>query len=223
MRLGEVRATTRPAIAHEVAAAIAARPGPVRVAVDGAPPAEPVELAGMIAVGLRARGRAALVVRAADFLRPASVRLEHGRQDEEMFLDGWLDDGALRREVLDPLPRTGRVLPRLWDAGRDRAFRAEYTDLGTTGVVLLAGALLLGRGLPIDLAVHLRMGATALRRRMPAEELWTVPVFERYERERDPAGEAEIVILTDHPERPAVRGSAYPAGKPKRKSGRGGS
>jgi hypothetical protein len=157
-------------------------------------------------VTLRTRGRAVVVVDAADYLRPASLRLEFGRTDPDSFLDGWLDVGGLRREVLDPAgPHgSGRVLPRLWDAARDRAYRDAYVDLPADGVVVVAGALLLGRGLPVDVAVHLRMTAAALARRLAGELAWTLPAYARYEKERDPAGEADLLVLADHPERPAV-------------------
>ena len=45
---------------------------------------------------------------------------------------------------------SGRVLPRLWDAAADRAHRDGYVELPADGVVVLAGGLLLGRGLPLD-------------------------------------------------------------------------
>ncbi|GAA1873146.1 uridine kinase [Pseudonocardia ailaonensis] len=180
------------------------RPGRIRLAIDGPPPAAPDELAAAVVEELRLRGRTALAVRAADFLRPASVRLEYGHHDEEMFLDGWLDEGALRREVLEPAGT--RVLPRLWDAERDRAYREEYVDLGDSGVVVLSGALLLGRGLPFEVVAHLHMGRAALGRRTREDERWTLPVFERYARERNPEGEADVLVMADHPERPAMRG-----------------
>jgi hypothetical protein len=149
----------------------------------------------------------AVVVSAGDFLRPASVRLEFGREDPDEFLDGWLDTGGLRREVLDPAGPggSGRVLPRLWDAVADRAHRDRYAELPADGVVLLAGALLLGRGLPLDLAVHLRMSAAAISRSLPPDERWTLPAYARYEQERFPEAEADLVVLSDHPDRPAVR------------------
>ncbi|MDY7091110.1 MAG: uridine kinase, partial [Actinomycetota bacterium] len=100
---------------------------------------------------------------------------------------------------------TGRVLPRLWDAAADRAYRDRYVPLPDDGAVLLAGSLLLGRGLPLEAAVHLRMGGAALRRGLPPELLWTAPAHERYARENDPEGNADLVVLADHPERPAVR------------------
>jgi NADPH-dependent ferric siderophore reductase len=193
----------------------------VRLALDGPAPARPVALAQDVATRLRVRGRAVVVVAAADFLRPASVRLEFGRQDPDEFLDSWLDEAGLRREVLEPAgpDGSGRVLPRLWDAAADRAFRDGYTVLPPDGVVLLAGALLLGRGLPVDLAVHLRMSAAALARTLPADERWTLPAYERYDAERRPARAADLLVLADHPARPAVRR----AESWRRSCGRGGS
>ncbi|NMI00534.1 uridine kinase [Pseudonocardia sp. K10HN5] len=200
--------TTPAALAGKIADLVVDRPGRrVRMALDGAPPTRPEELATEAAAQLRARGRDVLVVAAADFLRPASVRLEYGHTDVDMFLDGWLDERALCREVLAPAAPdgSGRVLPRLWNAELDRAYRDDYRTLADDGVVLLSGSLLLGRGLPLDLSVHLRMGPAALARRTAEAERWTLPAFERYDRERDPAGEADLLVLADHPDRPAVR------------------
>jgi hypothetical protein len=174
--------------------------------LDGGPPTRPVELGARVVAQLRAEGRAALLVAAADFLRPASVRLEYGREDPDEFLDGWLDEAGLRREALDPAGPggTGRVLPRLWDATADRAYRESYTTLPDDGITVLAGALLLGRGLPCEVAVHLRMSPAALARNLPAGERWTLPAYARYETDCDPQASAEMV-LADPPERPAVR------------------
>jgi hypothetical protein len=188
-----------------VTALVDARPGRLRLAVDGPPPTRPEVLAARVAEDLRTRGRAAVVVAASDFLRPASVRLEHGREDPDEYLDGWLDDAGLRREVLDPAVASGRVLPRLWDARADRAYRDGYVLLPPGGVVLVAGALLLGRGLPLDVAVHLQMGPAALRRRLPDAERWTLPAYARYAAEREPEGRADLLVLADHPDRPAIR------------------
>lgn len=202
-----ITATTPERLADEVTELVAGRPGRVRLALDGPPPTGPVVLAERVATGLRRRGRAVVVVAAGDFLRPASLRLEFGREDPAMFLDGWLDEAGLRREVLEPAgpAGSGRVLPRLWDAGADRAFRDGYTTLPPDGIVVLAGALLLGRGLPLDVAVHLRMNAAALARRLPAGERWTVPAYQRYAAERDPEGAADLLVLADHPDRPALK------------------
>ncbi|WP_354643968.1 uridine kinase [Kitasatospora camelliae] len=178
----------------------------LRIAVDGAPAARPGDLADALVEPLRLRGRPVLRVSAADFLRPASVRLEYGKQDADAFHDLWLDDGALQREVLDPLEPggTGRVLPSLWDAATDRATRAPYTELPPRGVLLLDGALLLGRWLPFELTVHLALGGAALARRTPAEEHWTLPAFARYAEETDPGALADLTVKVDDPRRPAL-------------------
>ncbi|MEV1293025.1 uridine kinase [Pseudonocardia sp. NPDC049635] len=181
--------------------------GRVRVLVDGPPPTGPLPLARTVAELLRARGRDALAVDADDFLRPASVRLERGRTDVAMFLDGWLDEPALRREVLVPggPGGSGRVLPRLRDRRRDRAFRDEPVSLRADAVVLLAGGRLLGRGLPAELTVHLRMSRAALERRLDPDERWTAAAYARHDDEGDPGGYADVLVMADHPDRPALR------------------
>lgn len=187
-------------LVEDVVSLVLARPGRLRVILDGPAPTRPEQLAERVAVVLQARGRAAVVVDAGDFLRPASVRLEYGREDPDELLDGWLDTAGLRREVLDRAG-SGQVLPRLWDAVADRAFRDGYTALPHDGVVLLHGALLLGRGLPAEISVHLRMGSGALARNLPDHAQWTLPAHTRYERER--VGDVDLLVLADHPDRPA--------------------
>jgi hypothetical protein len=203
----QITPVTPDRLVDEVLALVDARAGRLRLALDGPPPTRPLALAERVAVGLRTLGRPAVVVNAADFLRPASVRLEFGREDPDEFLDGWLDTGGLRREVLDPAgpDGSGRVLPRLWDAASDRAHRDRHIQLPGDGVVVLAGALLLGRGLPLDLTVHLRMSTAALTRTLPEDERWTLPAYARYAAERTPEAAADLVVFSDHPARPAIR------------------
>ncbi|MEV8326231.1 uridine kinase [Kitasatospora sp. NPDC056731] len=178
----------------------------LRVAVDGAPAAHPDVLADALVEPLRLRGRPALRVSAAGFLRPASIRLEYGHQDADAFHDLWLDDGALLREVLDPLEpgASGRVLPSLRDPATDRSTRAPYAELPPGGVLLLDGALLLGRWLPLELAVHLALTPTALARRTPADQQWTLPAFARYEAETGPTEAADVTVRVDDPRHPAL-------------------
>ncbi|WP_328953333.1 uridine kinase [Kitasatospora purpeofusca] len=189
---------------------IAALPGAgdrrLRVAVDGAPAARPGELADALVEPLRLRGLPTLRVPAAGFLRPASVRLEYGKQDADAYHDLWLDDGALLREVLDPLEPggSGRVLPSLRDPVTDRATRAPYTELPPGGVLLLDGALLLGRWLPLELTVHLALSPAALERRTPPEDRWTLPAFARYATETVPAEAADLTVRFDDPRHPAL-------------------
>ncbi|GLZ05616.1 uridine kinase [Actinomadura sp. NBRC 104412] len=185
----------------------AASPGRwLRVAVDGAPPAGPGRLADSLVERVRARGRAVLRVSARDFLRPASLRYEFGRYDPDVFYDEWLDENGLVREVLGPLEPggTGKVLPSLWDSVRDRATRARYVTLPAGGVLLLDGSLLLGRGLPFDLTVHLSMSPAALARRTPDDERWTLPAYTRYENEARPTARADVAIKMDDPGHPAL-------------------
>ncbi|WP_328417014.1 uridine kinase [Micromonospora sp. NBC_00389] len=189
-----------------LADAATAGPARLRVAVDGAPAAGPDELAAALVDPLRARGHPVLHVRAADFLRPASLRFEFGRSNPDAYYEGWVDEAGLRREVLDPAGPggTGRLLPSLWDATADRASRARYVDLPPAGVVLVSGALLLGGGLPFDVTVHLALSGAALRRRTEPAQDWTLPAFDRYAEEVVPASFADVVVRADDPRRPAL-------------------
>jgi hypothetical protein len=178
----------------------------LRVAIDGPGAAAPGTLADALVDPLRVRGRPAVRIDAADFLRPASVRLEFGRTNPESFYTGWLDEPGLRREVLDPAGPggTGRIVTRLWDARIDRAAREPYTELPPAAVVIVSGPLLLGAGLPFDLTVHLELSAGALRRRTEPAELWTLPAYARYGDEVGPAAFADVVVRLDDPRRPAL-------------------
>jgi hypothetical protein len=177
-----------------------------RVAVDGAPAARPDELADALVDPLRVRGREVLRVSAGDFLRPASLRLEFGRDDPDLYYTDWLDVGGLIREVLAPLEPggTGRVLPALWDSAVDRAARAGYRRLPPGGVVVLDGAILLGRGLPFDYVVHLWMSPGALERRTEPGRRWMLPAYARYAAEAAPARVANVVVRVDDPRHPAL-------------------
>ncbi|MFH0520471.1 uridine kinase [Streptomyces sp. M41] len=179
-----------------------------RVAFDGAPAAHPDDLADRVAEALRIRGRPSLTVGTEGFLRPASVRLEYGHEDVDAYYDSWFDTGALWREVFGPLEPggTGRVLPDLWDPATDRATRSPYVQLPSEGFLLLHGPLLLRQWFPFDLSVHVLLSPGALRRRTPEGEHWTLPAFERYEHEADPAGTADVLVRADDPRHPAWNG-----------------
>ncbi|MGW5363635.1 uridine kinase [Actinopolymorpha pittospori] len=203
-----IRAVSPDLLVEEIADSIAARPADswTRVLVDGAPPTTPAEWADALAAPLRARGRAVARVRAEDYLRPASLRFERGRTDPDVLYEDWLDDRGLIREVLEPLDPggTGRILPALWNAETDRAHRADYVVVPPGGVLLLSGSLLLGRWLPVDLAVHLSLSPAALARQTPEEEHWMLPAYDRYDAEVEPSEVAEIVVRLDNPRHPAV-------------------
>lgn len=204
MGLVRFRPLSPAALVDEVSALVADRPDITRVIIDGAPPTRPDVLADDLGERLRLLGRPVLRIAAADFRRAASLRFERGRTDPDARYDDWLDAGALRREVLDPMGPGGsrRVLPRLWNAETDRAARADYVDLA--GVVLVDGELLLGRGLPHDYSVHLWLSAPALARKLPESEHWALPAFARYDAEVRPLYIADTGVRADDPLRLAV-------------------
>jgi hypothetical protein len=184
---------------------VASRYPVLRVAVDGPPCAAPDGLAGALLEPLRALGHPAAHVLAASFWRDASLRLEYGREDLESF-SSWLDAGALDREVLGPVAADGTYLPSLRDPVSNRSTRAEAQHLGAGGVLIVSGALLLGRGLSFDRAVHLAMSAPARARRIAAADAWTLPAYDHYDADVRPEQLADIVIRMDDPRRPAVSG-----------------
>ncbi|MEV6238255.1 uridine kinase [Lentzea sp. NPDC051838] len=191
----KVRPLTFDTLVFEIAGRINALNGRVRVLIDGAPAAEPGKLADAVVEPLRALGRAVQRVSTEDFLRPASVRLEHGRTDSYSYRHDWFDINGLQREVLDPA-LDGKVLPSLWNAATDRASRAEYVDVPENGVVIVDGTLLLDRWLPAELTVHLWLSPAALKRK--TTEQWTLPAFDDYE------PQADLLVRYDHPERPGL-------------------
>jgi hypothetical protein len=208
MRIVPVRPISIDGLLTELADAIGdlSPTGWLRVALDGAPPTRPGALADALVDPVRLRGRQVLRVRATDFLRPASLRFERGRADPDSFYDDWLDTGGLAREVLDPLGDggNGRVLPSLWDAEADRASRARYVPLPDRAVVVVDGALLLGRGLRFDLTVHLALSPAALDRQIGDADRWTLPAYARYADEVQPERHADIVVRMEHGDRPAI-------------------
>jgi hypothetical protein len=186
-------------------------PHVLRVAVDGHPATSPARLADALVDPLRLLGRPVLRVSSDWFLRPASLRWERGRTDPDAFYDDRLDLDALQREVLDPLgpAGSGRYLPTLWDPAADRATRAPYVQAPPSSVLILDGTLLLGRGLPLDLTVHLRLSAGARSRRVEESERWALPAYTRYDQEVDPDRTADVLIRSDDPRHPAL---SFPTG-----------
>jgi hypothetical protein len=201
-----MRPISLPALAAVVAELAITRPGQVASRWTGRTRSRPGTFADPLVEPVRVRGRSAIRVRAEDHLRAASLRFERGRTDPDSFYDDWLDEEGLRCEVLDPLHPggTGRIRPVRWDARRDRASREPFVAVPDDVVVILSGPLLLGRGLPIDLSIHLEASAAALRRRTPAADEWTLPAYERYAREVAPAEWADVVVRVDDPRHPAL-------------------
>lgn len=177
-------------------------PGLTVAGIDGADAADPVAFAGQVAEVLRAQGRASDVVALEHFIRPASQRLEWGAHDEEMFRTSWYDLAALRREVIEAARGRRRWLPRLWDAASDRSFRDEPRVAAPDHVLIIAGPMLSRDSLDLDVLVALRMSRAALERHTAAEHRWTIAPLLDVE---STAGEPDIEVRYDHPDRPAVR------------------
>jgi hypothetical protein len=200
--MAHITPTTPDGVVAAILGLLPVGPGRLRLALDGAPAADPAALAEQVVAALAPRQ--GLHVRSDHYWRPASLRLEQGRDNPEAWLDGWLDTAALRREVLDPLPATGRVLPALRDPATDRSIRVPPVALPDDGVVIVSGAALLGRGLPFDVTVHIRLSPAALARRTPSDQRWTLPALARYEAEREPENSAQLVVRADDPRHPAL-------------------
>lgn len=207
-----MRSSPRPLSVEGVAAVVAERvvglalDHPARIAIDG-PPWAGLDLATPVVEALRGWSRTVVVVSVADYLRPASLRLEHGRDDPDSFYSEWIDVGALEREVLAPTGPGGtrHVLPALWDAEVDRAARAGYRELPADGVVLVTGWFLLRGALPFDFTVHVALSARARARRVPPQDAGReLPAFDRYDEQVRPSDVADIVVRADDPRRPAV-------------------
>jgi len=192
-----------PLTPRALSAAVAERAGSLIgracIAVSAPDAADPVEFAHRLAADLRLRGRATDVVALHDFVRPASVRLEHGRTDPDSYRHGWFDYDALDREVLRSLRERGRWLPRLWDEDTDRSAREHSREAADAQILVVAGPMLLGRGLAFDLTIALTMSRGALERRTRPEDRWTVdPLLTHV------CTDADVLVRYDHPDRPAV-------------------
>jgi hypothetical protein len=179
--------------------------GPIVLAIDGPALAEPTAFGERLADWLRAAGRPVAVIRDSALYRDASLRLEYGRDDIESFYSSWLDVEAIQREVLDPLRHDEpHYLPALRDSATNRSVRIPPQSMAVTGVVLLCGELLLGRGMTFELSIHLAVTRAARIRRCPPQLAWTLPAFDRYDHEVDPMRIADVVIRYDDPGHPAV-------------------
>jgi hypothetical protein len=201
----------RSALVDRLADVLAAdgRAGRLRVAVDGPRVAAGAALAADLVGPLRTRGRPALRVSAWDFLRPASLRFELGRDDPDGFYDSWFDVSALGREVLGPLGDggTGEHPLALWDPVADRAMRAARVSAPVDAVLLLDGPFLLRPELAwgFDSTIHLALSPAARRRRVPAADARReLPAYDRYDAEVAPVETADLVVRLDDPARPAL-------------------
>jgi hypothetical protein len=181
----------------------------LRLGVDGAVPGDRSVLADAVGERLAAEGAPVLRASFEDFLRPRSVRLEHGRSDPDAGYEGWYDWAAVLREVLDPLGPggSGQWLPALWDAAADRATRMPRRSAPAGAVLVLEGPFLLRWELSgaFDAVVHLQTSPAAQRRRLPPQDAdRVVGAWERYLAETDPASRADVLVRCEDPAHPAL-------------------
>ena len=189
---------------HATALVASAREGGggVRVGVDTPVGPDGARLADDVTALLRTAGLAGLRASRDAFVRPRSVRLEHG-EDPDAPWERWFDDPGLRRELLDPLGPGGTMQAAcsLWDPVTDRATREPRRPTPPGAVVVVDGPFLLRRELAdaFDLVVHLQTSAAAIARRGGPGPSWA-----RYLDEVDPAARAGIVVRHDDPRHPAL-------------------
>ena len=77
-------------------------------------------------------------------------------------------------------------------------------ELGENPVVVVSGTALLGRWLPFELTVHLRMTPSALARRTPEDEAWMLEALAQYAADVSPETTADLVVRCDDPQHPAL-------------------
>jgi len=177
------------------------------VGFDGADEIGAGALADNVAARLVAMGRPAVRVSTRWWWRPASLRLEFGREEIDTLLGGWVDTAAIRREVIAPLMAgSTSFVARLRDPETDRSVRDEPEAVPPNAVALLDGPFLASLGLPIDAVIHLRVSDAVLARLLPPDRQWWIAGFDRYRREYRPDDRADVVVCYDHPSAPAMTG-----------------
>jgi hypothetical protein len=183
-----------------------------RIGIDGPAEVGTADLADAIAAELPALGRQSVRVSTSWWWRPASLRLELGKNDVDMLLGGWVDDGALRRELLDPFGPggSGHYLHRLRDPLTDRSVREDRIQANDRAVLLLDGPFLRAGGLPLDAVVHVQVSRSTLARSLPSDREWWLEAFDRYVTEDQPVENAAVVVAYDHPAAPAVSWAVRP-------------
>ncbi|MEV0946466.1 hypothetical protein [Rhodococcus sp. NPDC049939] len=177
--------------------------GVVVAAIDAPEAAHPISFAGAVQSFLRERGRPCAVVSLHDFVRPASLRFEYGRDNELSYRTLWFDYEALRREVVQSIRVDRRWLPRLWDEDEDRSARCPQELAAGEQVILVTGPMLLGRDFGFDVTVQLHLSEGALRRHTPPSRQWTIAALLCHNAEITET--PNLLVRYDHPAKPAVR------------------
>ncbi len=202
---------------------------PVRVAIDGRSGAGKSTLSEELAAAIGERGRAVILVSIDDFY---GLWLDkHNRRflTAETFYSSAYDYAALRSLVLEPLgPGGSRRYRARWHDGWNEGGIEEPERVAPDDAVLLVEGVFLMRPeldgdwdvrifVEIDAALSLARGVErdltiedpAVRESRRADRIQVyeeryIPAEERYFREIDPAGRAEVVVENRAVERPGI-------------------
>lgn len=191
------------ALAEQIARLSGSLPSVAVVAIDGPDCAQPSRLALLVGAAVESHNRPSAVVSLHDYVRPASLRYEFGHEDGLSYRTIWFDYPALDREVITAARTKRTLLPKLWDEPTDRSARSIRVPVHERAVIVIAGPMLLGRGLEFDVSVRLDMSEAAMRRHTPEADLWTVDAL--LEHRSEVSEEVDFEVRYDHPARPAVR------------------
>ncbi|MFB9784063.1 hypothetical protein [Rhodococcus baikonurensis] len=191
------------ALAEQIARLSGSLPSVAVVAIDGPDCAQPSRLAKLVGAAVESHNRPSAVVSLHDYVRPASLRYEFGHEDGLSYRTIWFDYPALDREVITAARTKRTLLPKLWDEPTDRSARSIRVPVHERAVIVIAGPMLLGRGLEFDVSVRLDMSEAAMRRHTPEADLWTVDAL--LEHRSEVSEEVDFEVRYDHPARPAVR------------------
>ncbi|WP_230091146.1 hypothetical protein [Rhodococcus sp. AQ5-07] len=191
------------ALAEQIATLTGSFPSVAVVAIDGPDCAQPSRLAELVRAAVESHSRPSAVVSLHDYVRPASLRYEFGHEDALSYRTIWFDYPALDREVITAARTKRAFLPKLWDEPTDRSARSTRVPVHERAVIVIAGPMLLGRGLEFDVSVRLDMSEPAMRRHTPEADLWTVDAL--LEHRSEVSEEVDFEVRYDHPARPAVR------------------
>lgn len=195
------------------------RQHPVRVAIDGRSGAGKSTLCEELAALIRARGQAAIQVSSDDFYGLWLDKHNRRLLTAETLYSGAYDYATLRSLVLGPLGPGGsrRYRARWHDGWNEGEIREPERVAPDDAVLLVEGVFLMRPGLDehwdvriyldIDVAQTLERGIErdltledpAVRESKRADRVRVyeeryIPAEERYFREVDPAGRAEVVI-----------------------------
>ena len=191
---------------------------PLRVAVDGPDAAGKTTLADEIGGELQARGRSVIRASIDGFHRPRADRYRRGRDSADGYYRDSFDDGALHRELLDPLGPGGNrtYRPAVFDFRRDAPDPEPHRPAPDDAVLVFDGVFLLRPELrdewDLSIFVHVEPEESLRRALVRDVELFGssrdaehryrtryLPAQQVYLEEARPLDRADFVVVNDDP------------------------